>query len=125
MVTIVRMEVSRRKNILSITKAVKSELVTDESYANTEFLSTKRAQYEKKYRKKSVLWSILSNSSVFRTMSSLVAVSTAEFLVDAIINYQKDDMINCAISISSYVSIKYTEIFFLFMKYKERHPQRT
>ena len=43
-VTIVRMAVSRRKNILSITKAVKSKLMTDESYAKTEFLSTKRAQ---------------------------------------------------------------------------------
>ena len=43
-VRIVRMEVTRRKNSLSITRAVKSKLMTDESYAKTEFLSTKRTQ---------------------------------------------------------------------------------
>ena len=48
-VRIVRMEVTRRKNSLSITRAVKSKLMTDESYAKTEFLSTKRTQ--EKYKK--------------------------------------------------------------------------
>ena len=43
-VTMVRMEVRRRKNILSITKAVKSKLMTDESFAKPEFLSTRRTQ---------------------------------------------------------------------------------
>ena len=69
-VAIVRKEVSRRKNILSITKAVKSKLMTDESFAKIEFLSAVQTQWE--YKKKSVLWSILSNSSVSRTMSCLL-----------------------------------------------------
>ena len=43
-VTIVRMEVSKRKNILSITKAVKSKLMTDESFAKIEFLSAVQTQ---------------------------------------------------------------------------------
>ena len=91
-VAIVRKEVSRRKNILSITRAVKSKLMTDESFAKTEFLSTKRTR---RVQKKSVLWSILSNSSVSRTMSgcqgmsSLIdSVSTAK-LVHAIITNGK------------------------------------
>ena len=72
-VAIVRKEVSRRKNILSITRAVKSKLMTDESFAKTEFLSTKRTR---RVQKKSVLWSILSNSSVSRTMSGCQGMSS-------------------------------------------------
>ena len=93
-VAIVRKEVSRRKNILSITRAVKSKLMTDESFAKTEFLSTKRTR---RVQKKSVLWSILSNSSVSRTMSCLLyLISTAE--VQNLCNFhntiEKDDMKN-------------------------------
>ena len=54
-VAIVRKEVSRRKNILSITRAVKSKLMTDESFAKTEFLSAVRGGLSES-TKKSVLW---------------------------------------------------------------------
>ena len=90
-VTIVRMEVTRRKNSLSITRAVKSKLMTDESYAKTEFLSTKRTQ--EKYKKKSVLWSILSNSSVSRTMSCHLSFNRKISLCN-LSPMEKDDMKN-------------------------------
>ena len=68
-VTIVRTEVSRRKNIFSIIKALKSKLMTDESLERSGLCE---------YKKNSFVVN-LSNSSVSRTMSSLIdSISTAK-----------------------------------------------